>query len=114
MVMRFPMAAAIAMQILMAAGIGGKWKFAMETDGGPRETIASFEISGKEVTGKWMEADVKGTFGEDKLELAFPFTSREGGLMGTLKITGKLEGETLAGKWEFAGYGGTFKASRIN
>jgi hypothetical protein len=96
-----------------AADLPGKWHFALETEGGPREVTATFELSGKQVSGRWQNADVKGTYDSGRLDLAFPVTSSEGGMTGTLKITGRMEGEALTGRWEFEGYSGTYRATRV-
>jgi hypothetical protein len=95
-----------------AADISGKWNFQLETDGGPREASPTFRLDGTKVSGKWEKADVKGTFVDDKLDLAFALTSEEAGMTGTLKIVGQMQGDEISGKWEFEGYGGTFKAKR--
>jgi len=99
-------------QPVLGADISGKWNFQLETDGGPREVSPTFHLGGTKVTGKWDTADVKGTFVDGKLDLAFPLTSAEAGMTGTLKVSGELQGEELSGKWEFEGYTGTFKAKR--
>jgi hypothetical protein len=64
------------------------------------------------VKGTWEDAPVTGTFKDGKLELAFDFTPSELGEKGTLKVTGKLDGDTLSGTWEFSQYSGTYKAVR--
>jgi hypothetical protein len=94
------------------AGISGKWHFALDTEGGPRNIDAEFTVAGDgTVTGKFGADSVAGTFKDGKLELAFPIHSDEGG-DGTLRITGKLDGGALTGGWDFSGYNGTFKATR--
>jgi hypothetical protein len=95
-----------------ASGISGKWHFVFQTEGGERESTATFQQDGEKVTGKWGKADVQGTFADSKLDLAFPYTSEEGGMTGTLKIQGKLDGEKLVGNWEFEEYNGSFEAAR--
>lgn len=99
------------MLLRAADGIVGKWQFVMETDGGPREIVAEFEQNGEQVSGRWGESKVEGTFAEGKLNLAFPVQSPEAG-GGTLTITGSLEDNALKGKWTFQTYGGTFRATR--
>jgi hypothetical protein len=93
--------------------ITGKWTFVFDTDGGPREFTADLKLDGDQVSGKFAEkAEVKGTFKDEKIELAFPFESHEANMTDTLKITGKLEKEALAGNWTFSEYSGTYKARR--
>ena len=101
-----------SVQTQPAAGIAGKWHFALETDGGPREAAADFKLDGEKVTGTWDTTDVQGTFKDGMLTLAFPFSSPEGGITGTLTVTGQLEGDTIAGTWVFSDYSGKFKATR--
>ncbi len=96
-----------------ANDISGKWHFVYQTDGGDRDSDANFKIDGDQVTGKWNgTADVKGTFKDGALDLAFPYNSDEAGMTATLKMRGKLQDGKLAGNWEFADYSGTFVATR--
>ncbi len=92
-------------------GISGKWHFVLQTEGGDRDREATFQQDGNKVTGKWADADVRGTFEDGKLDLAFPMTTEEVG-EGTLKIKGQLADDSLTGTWEFQSYSGTFKATR--
>jgi hypothetical protein len=94
-----------------AESVEGKWHFVLDTEGGDRTVEPNFVQEGEKVTGKWDAADVKGTFRDGKLDLAFPLNSEEAG-PGTLKIRGELKGDTLTGRWEFQDYSGTFKATR--
>lgn len=98
----------------VASGVNGKWHFVLETPGGEREVDADFTVDNDgNVTGKWGNADVAGTYKEDKLALTFQFTAEEVGTTADMKITGKLdETAALAGDWEFSEYNGTFKAMR--
>ncbi len=65
------------------------------------------------MTGKWNNsADVKGTYKDGALDLAFPYNSDEAGMTATLKMKGKLQDGKLTGNWEFADYSGTFVATR--
>ena len=57
--------------------ITGKWTFVFDTEGGPREFAADLKLDGDKVIGKFAEkAEVKGTFKDQKIELAFPFLGR--------------------------------------
>jgi hypothetical protein len=89
----------------------GKWHFVLETDDGERIFEPTFHLEGDQVTGKWGESDVKGTFANEQLDLEFPANSEEVG-PGTLKIKGKLAEGALSGTWAFQEYSGTFKATR--
>lgn len=93
--------------------VSGKWHFIIQTEGGERLADPVFQQNGDQVTGKWGDADVKGTFSGGKLDLAFPYTSDEAG-PGILKIKGALNGDTLTGSWEFQEYNGSFKATRAS
>ncbi len=95
-----------------AAGVTGKWHFVLDTGGGDRIIEPVFQQDGDKVTGKWEKNDVKGTFADGKLDLAFPINSEEAG-PGTLKIKGELANDTITGTWEFQDYNGTFKATRV-
>lgn len=110
-------ATALACMVLSVAtlaaadDVSGSWRFVFQTDGGEREADASLKVDGGQVTGKFADADVKGTFKDGAIELAFPFTSPDAG-PGTLSIKGSLVSGALSGAWEFAGYSGTFIAKR--
>jgi hypothetical protein len=91
--------------------VAGKWHFVFQTEDGERTADPTFEQDGEKVGGKWGNAAVKGTFTQGKLDLAFPYDSDEAG-PGTLKIKGEVKEDTLAGRWEFQQYSGTFTATR--
>jgi hypothetical protein len=94
-----------------APDISGQWHFVMQTEGGDRTADPTFQLDGQNVTGKWDKADVKGTFSNGRLDLAFPYNSDEVG-PGTLKIKGEWKDGALTGTWEFQEYTGSFKATR--
>ena len=96
------------------AGINGKWHFVLETPGGDREVDADFTVDADgNVTGKWGNSDVAGTYKEGKLALDFQFTSEEVGTTAAMKMNGKLDDSAaLAGDWAFSEYNGPFKAMR--
>lgn len=95
-------------------GINGKWHFVLETPGGDREVDADFTVDADgNVTGKWGNSDVAGTYKEGKLALDFQFTSEEVGTTAAMKMNGKLDdAAALAGDWAFSEYNGSFKAMR--
>jgi hypothetical protein len=94
------------------ASVAGKWHFVFQTEGGERIFEPVFQQDGEQVTGKWGNGDVKGTFTDGKLNLEFPVTSEEAG-PGTLKVKGQLADDALAGDWSFNEYAGSFKATRL-
>src|SRR5579872_5059716 len=93
--------------------ISGKWHFVYQTEAGERDNDAVFKLDGDQVTGKYGDADVKGTFKDGDLDLAFPFNSDEAGMTATLKMKGKLKDGKLTGNWQFGDYDGTFVATRV-
>jgi hypothetical protein len=95
-------------------GVNGKWHFVLETPGGDRELDADFTVDADgNVTGKWGNSDVAGTYKEGKLSLDFQFTSEEVGTTAAMKIDGKLDDTAaLTGDWAFSEYNGSFKAMR--
>ena len=95
----------------MDSGVAGKWAFVLETEGGPREAPAEFTLDGTVVGGTWGKQPAKGTFKDGELSMEFDFDSDEVG-KGVMKMVGKLDGDSLVGKWEFQSYNGTFKATR--
>ena len=101
----------LAVTLAAADDVSGSWRFVFQTDGGEREADASLKVDGGQVTGKFADADVKGTYKDGAIELAFPFNSPEAG-QGTMSIKGSLVSGALSGAWEFAGYSGTFIAKR--
>ena len=96
------------------AGINGKWHFVLATPGGDREVDADFTVDADgNVTGKWGNSDVAGTYKDGKLALDFQFTSEEVGATAAMKLDGKLDDTAaLAGDWAFSEYNGTYKATR--
>jgi hypothetical protein len=92
--------------------IAGKWHFTLNTEGGDREAEALFKLDGDQVTGRWDTTDLKGTYKDGDLDLAFPLNSEEAGMTATLKIKGKWTAGKLVGNWEFSEYSGTFTASK--
>lgn len=93
--------------------ITGKWTFLFDTGDGEKEVVADLKLDGDKVGGKFAgKADVKGTFKDQKIDLAFPFDYEEGNISDILKITGKLEKGALAGDWTFSQYSGTYTARR--
>jgi hypothetical protein len=96
------------------AGISGKWHFVLATPGGDRDVDADFSVDDDgNVTGKWGNSDVAGTYKEGKMALTFQFTSEEASTTADMKLDGKVDDAgALAGDWTFSEYNGTFQATR--
>lgn len=92
--------------------ISGKWHFVYQTEAGERDNNAEFKLNGDQVTGKYGGSDVKGTYKDGELDLAFPFNSDEAGMTATLTMKGKLKDGKITGTWQFSDYDGTFVATR--
>ena len=106
-----PFGSAKTMHTNADASVVGKWHFLLDTPGGDRPFDADFKLDGDKVSGKWGDADVKGTFSDGKLNLEFVINTEEAG-SGTLKLKGTLDGDTLTGDWAFLDYSGGFKGTR--
>ena len=108
--------AAVLFSIMTVAAsdpITGKWTFVFDTQSGTREQAAVLKLDGEKVSGRFADkADVKGTFKDNKIDLAFPFESEEANMTDTLRITGKLEKDKLSGEWTFSQYSSTYEARR--
>ncbi len=95
-----------------ANDVSGAWHFVLVAGDGNHDVDAEFKVDNGKVTGKWGNADVKGTFQDGQLDLSFPFEYAEGGMTGTMHLTAKLSDGKLAGSWQYAGYDGAFTATR--
>lgn len=107
------MEAPVAPAPTAATGIDGDWNMVLDTPGGPREFKITFKNDAGNITGLLGKAEIKGTFADNALKLAFPFESEEVGVKDTFKADGKLDGDSLVGTWAFSEYSGTYKATRI-
>ena len=103
----------LAAQAPAASGdLSGSWHFVLVAPDGPHEIDATFKVEAGQVTGKLAASDVKGTFKEGEMALAFPFSAPDVGMEGGMVLRGKLAEGKLSGTWEFAGYDGAFTAAR--
>jgi hypothetical protein len=103
----------LAAQAPAASGdLAGAWHFVLVAPDGPHEVDATLKVEGEQVTGRWGASDVKGTFRNGEMALAFNFSYAEGGLDGGMVLKGKLADGKLSGVWSFAGYDGDFTATR--
>jgi hypothetical protein len=103
--------AAFAPAARAAGDLDGNWHFIFHTDGGDREYPVSLKVTDGQVSGKLGDFDVKGTFKDGALDLAFAVDVPDAG-SGTLVIKGALANGALTGNWEFNGYSGPFNAAR--
>jgi len=98
---------------LAAAGeIAGKWDFVFQTPVGERKGVLELTVEGTQVTGKMGETVLTGAYQDGKLELKGKVYSAEGGYSAELKITGKVEGDQIAGTAVWDTYEMTFTAKR--
>lgn len=95
-------------------GVNGKWHFVLTTPGGDRDVDVDLSVDADgQVTGKFGDTDVAGTYKDGQLDLDFQFTSDEAGVTAAMKMTAKLdETPALNGSWDFSSYNGTFKGTR--
>ena len=92
--------------------VAGKWTVVFATEDGSLEIQADLKLDGDQVSGKWGDADVKGTFKDGSLDLAFPYTSEEANLTATMKVKAKFKDGKLAGTWEYGSWNGTLELVR--
>ncbi len=92
--------------------VSGKWLFALTNGEYSAEYVADLRTMGEQVTGTWAETTIAGTFKEGQLALSFSFHPPETERPGTLTVTGRFDGDALAGDWSWNEYSGTFKAAR--
>ncbi len=98
---------------LSANTLNGEWNFVFQTPDGERRVPATLQVEGSEVSGKFAEVfTIKGNYADTKLDLTIAYIDERENLKGNLNIRGNLADGKLAGNWEFAGYTGTFQATR--
>lgn len=95
-----------------AFDLAGRWNFVFDTEGGVRRTPVTLQLQEDQVSGKFEQSDVKGTFSGGKLDLKFPHYSAEGGFEAELSLQGTVEGEGMKGNWTFGEHGGTWTAQK--
>lgn len=105
---------------LAGVDLSGQWRFVFDTEAGVREADMTLEVKDGKVTGKISmpeapekSTEVAGTFADGKVKLDFPYYSEEAGYQSTVKLDGKLEGDTISGEWQFDQHRGSFTAKRI-
>jgi hypothetical protein len=108
----FCLAILLLSQVAVAADLNGKWNFVFFSENGehPREIVLT--TSGSDVTGKLGEETYKGTLKNGALEMSGEHYAAEAGYKATLKMSGKLEGDTIKGKANWDMYDLTFKATK--
>ena len=100
------------MPTAQAFELAGRWEFVFDTEGGIRRTVCTLQVDGEQVSGKFDQSDVKGTFRGSTLDLKFPYYSSEGGFEAELRLQGTVEGDGLKGDWTFGEHGGTWTATK--
>jgi len=119
-VRRSALVAVLVFFSLSAAELSGRWHFVFETEAGIREANMALEVKGQEVVGKVYpvgsedtSTEVKGTLDGGRLTLEFEYYSADAGYKSIVKIQGTLEGDKIAGEWQFDEHSGTFTATRL-
>jgi hypothetical protein len=72
----------------------------------------AIEVDGENVTVRYANEVIKGTFKDGALEFSGNHYIGEAGYEAPLKITGKLEGEQIKGNVTWDAYSGTFVANK--
>lgn len=96
-----------------AAKADGVWDIVFMTEVGDRPARITLRTNGEKVSGSMGEQSVEGTFRDGTLALKLPkFNSADAGFTADLALQGKVEGDSLQGRWTFGEYSGTAKGSR--
>jgi hypothetical protein len=96
----------------VAADLSGGWNFVFNTEGGMIEAPVTLTVDGENVTAKMGDTELKGTVREGKLEIAGKHYSPEAGYEAELKLTGKADGNRIAGDGAFDIHTFTFTAEK--
>lgn len=103
---------ALLASALAESNLAGKWEFVFQTPAGERKTAVDLKVEGTEVSGKFGDAALTGTYQDGKLELRGKVYSSEGGYTAELRITGKVENDQITGTAVWDTYQMTFEAKR--
>ena len=99
----------------LCADISGTWQFEVQTDQGSGSPTFVLKQAGEKLTGTYSgafgKADVRGTVKGD--DVVIEFDAAAGGETGTVRYTGKLEGDSkMKGKVSLAEFSGTFTGTK--
>jgi hypothetical protein len=109
------LAACSASPAFAQATVAGNWDLTIVSPQGPNTQKVSFKQDGEKVMGMFKspagELPLEGTLIGNDVKLAFSINFQ--GQPLPITLTGKLEGETMAGKADFGGFAeGDFSAKR--
>src|SRR6185295_19920839 len=109
------LAACSASPAFAQATVAGNWELTIVSPQGPNTQKVSFKQDGEKVMGMFKspagELPLEGTLVGSDVKLAFSINFQ--GQPLPITLTGKLEGETMAGKADFGGFAeGDFSAKR--
>ncbi len=94
---------------VFAADISGKWKGTAEGPNGPLERTFTFKVEGTKLTGETESQMIgKSTLSDGKVDgdnISFTITANFQGNEMKLNYAGKLDGDTIKLKVDFAGTG---------
>lgn len=99
---------------LVAAGIGGKWDFVWNTEGGERRSTISFSVSGDSLKVEFpgAKAHLAGRIDGKKLTVSGKLYSPEAGEDGDFSLTGTVDEDKMTGEASWNEHRFTFRASR--
>jgi len=95
------------------ANPSGTWDLVLLTEVGDKPARITLQVDGETVKGSAGEMALAGNFKEGTLHLKIAdFYSPDAGFKADLGLQGKVDGDTLQGRWSFAEYSGSFRGSR--
>jgi hypothetical protein len=91
----------------------GTWNLVLYTEIGDKPAEITLQTEGEIVKGSASGQPIVGTFRDGALSLKLAdFYSPDAGFKADLGIQGKVDGDTLQGRWSFAEYSGTLRGTR--
>jgi len=103
--------------ILTAAqSADGDWEITLNTPGGSRQSKATFKQDGEKLSGVFKnergEVPCQGTLKDKEIKLSYTIKYQDQDM--TITLTGKIDGDSMAGKADFGGLAeGDWTAKRV-